>query len=365
MRDQFHVPDTYFLTHSVGCLPKSTTDVLEQVYFKPWRENGGNAWDPWMDIVDDFRTSIGAMLGVKPANICPQSNVSSALTKILYSLPKREGRNVIVLSEQDFPTIGFVMDRAKTAGFEIRYVRGDVTDPRAWANAIDDHTALVHITHSLSNTSHVLPVDDICELTRRARAVSVVDVAQSIGVLQIKTNTWEPDFITGTSVKFICGGPGACFLFVSDQMLDMCEPIDVGWFSHEDPFEMDINHFKFASDAMKFFGGTPSPAPLATATNAIKVWHSCGVFKAHIRTQDILDELVSAVPAAQLISPNDPEQRGGTLVVNPNDRNAFQTALDASGIFCDVRDEGFRFSVHGYTSDTDVDILKSVFKAAL
>ena len=365
MRDHFHVPDKYFLSHSVGCLPKSTPDVLERAYFKPWRETGGKAWGPWMDIAENFRAGIGSMLGVKPANICPQSNVSSALTKILYSLPKRDGRNVIVLSEQDFPTIGFVMERAKTAGFDIRYVRGDVTDPQGWADAINDHTALVHITHALSNTSHVLPVDEICELASRAKSISVVDVAQSIGVLQIKTNTWEPDFIIGTSVKFICGGPGACFLYASDAMLDMCEPLDVGWFSHENPFEMDINHFQFAGDAMKFFGGTPSPAPLVTAANAIKTWRNCGIFKAQIRVQDFLDELVSAVPADQLISPHDPELRGGTLVINPKDRAGLQSVLDKSGIFYDVRKEGFRFSVHGYTSNTDVENLKAVFKTAL
>jgi selenocysteine lyase/cysteine desulfurase len=365
MREHFHVPDTYFLTHSVGCLPKTTPEVLDTKYFKPWRETGGRAWDQWLDILDEFRTGIGMMLGVKKGNICPQTNVSSALTKILYSLPKREGRKTIVLSEQDFPTIGFVMERAKTAGFEIRYVRGDVTDVDNWAEAIDDHTALVHITHALSNTSHLLPVDEICELTRRAKAVSVVDVAQSIGVLQIKTNTWDPDFITGTCVKFVCGGPGACFMYASDDMLAMCAPLDVGWFSHENPFEMQIENFRFAPDAMKFIGGTPSPAPYACAANAISVWRECGIFEAQFRVQNILDQLAAVVPPGQLVSPTDPELRGGTLVIKPDNASRFTSSLDAAGIIYDGRTDGYRFSVQGYTSEHDVAVLQEVFKAAL
>ena len=365
MRKHFHIPENYFLTHSVGCLPKTTPDVVGQMFFELWRDLGGHAWDQWMEILDGFRVGIGALLGVDKSNICPQTNVSSALTKILYSLPQREGRKTIVLSEQDFPTIGFVLNRAQEAGYNLRFVRGDVMDPRNWADAIDDHTALVHITHALSNTSHLLPVDEICKLAHRARAVSVVDIAQSVGAVQIKTNTWAPDFMIGTSVKFICGGPGACFMYASDDMLAACAPIDVGWFSHENPFEMQIENFRFAEDAMKYFGGTPSPAPFAAAANAIKTWRECGVFAAQIRVQDLLDQLVGAVPQEMCVSSHDPEMRGGTFVVLPRDPNGLTTALEAAAILYDRRDEGFRFSVHGYTSDTEIDTLKAVFKHTL
>ena len=363
MRDHFHVPDNYFLSHSVGCLPKTTPDVMAGAFFKPWQM--GRNWAEWMPILDDFRSGIAAMLGVEARNICPQTNVSSALTKILYSLPRRDGRNVIVLSDQDFPTIGFVLERAKNAGLSLKFVRGNVTDSQAWADAIDDKTAMVHITHALSNTSHLLPVDEICELATRARSVSVVDIAQSTGIVQIKTNTWAPDFMIGTSVKFICGGPGACFMYASDDMLSVCEPIDVGWFSHENPFEMKIDDFRFAKDALKYFGGTPSPAPFAAAANAINTWRACGVFAAQIRVQDFLDRLVAAVPASLLISPDDPERRGGTFVIAPENPENLKQALTERRVYHDQRKEGFRFSLHGYTSDKEISVLKDVFDQAL
>lgn len=365
MRKYFHVPDNYFLSHSVGCLPKSTANSLKEQFFDPWHQKGGGAWESWLNILTGFRTEIAGLLGVDFANICPQTNVSSALTKILYSLPKRNGRNVIVLSEQDFPTTGFVLERAKSVGFEIRFVRGDVTDMAAWADAIDDHTALVHITHALSNTSHLLPVDEICELTRRAKAISVVDIAQSVGIAQIKTASWQPDFMTGTSVKFICGGPGACFMYASDEMIEICEPVDVGWFSHENPFEMEIEHFKFATDALRFLGGTPSPAPLACASNALRIWQEAGLFDAQMHAQNLLDRLIDIVPPKQLVSPRDRTHRGGTLVIMPTDAAALKTALDEAQILYDTRLQGFRFSVHGYTSHTDTDNLKAVLNSAL
>ena len=107
MRDLFHVPERYFLSHSVGCLPKTSQERLNAQYFQPWAEMGGNAWPSWLSVLEDYRTSMGALLNTSSDAICPQTNVSSALSKILYSLPKQAGRNAILLSPQDFPTNGF------------------------------------------------------------------------------------------------------------------------------------------------------------------------------------------------------------------------------------------------------------------
>ena len=50
-----------------------------------------------------------------------------------------------------------------------------------------------------------------------------------------------PDFIVGSCVKWLSGGPGAGFLWVGEDVIDRCQPQNVGWFSHEDPFEFDIH----------------------------------------------------------------------------------------------------------------------------
>jgi len=132
MRENFHVPGNYFLSHSVGCQPKATVEALKTHFLAPWAS--------------------GENFGVSGDLICPQTNISSALTKIIYSLPKLEKRKTIVLSRQDFPTVGFVFKQAERAGYEIRFIDEDPTDISNWRTAIDNETAIVHITHALSNT---------------------------------------------------------------------------------------------------------------------------------------------------------------------------------------------------------------------
>ena len=67
MREAFDVPPRYFLSHSVGCLPKSAPERLSALYFKPWAEMGGNAWPSWLRVLEDYRASIGNLLGISAA----------------------------------------------------------------------------------------------------------------------------------------------------------------------------------------------------------------------------------------------------------------------------------------------------------
>ena len=360
MRDLFHIPDRYFLSHSVGCLPRQTKSALEQNFLEPWRT--GSTWSDWMDALDKFRAGLAKIMSVTPDTICPQSNVSSALTKILYSRKCQPNRNRIVLSRQAFPTIGFVIKQAQRAGYELRFVDGDVTDPSNWARAIDTQTAFVHMTHVLSNTSHILPIKAICSLAKQVGALSLVDAAQSIGIVKVDPLDWGADFVLGTGVKFLCFGPGACFLYASKRVIPDCQPVDVGWFSHENPFEMNIDRFRYAEDAMRFFGGTPSPAPLIAANAAMKIWDEIGFETLRLSISSRLDILCRSLPKDVLISPRKAEKRGGTCVVNPKNRRPLRDALTSASFLFDERKDGFRFSVHGYTSIEDCKRLADIFK---
>jgi kynureninase len=357
MREYFHVPENYFLNHSVGCLPKSV-DGLEIDFLTPWRE--GSNWQNWMGIIDSYRDNMAGLLGVRAKSICPEINISSALTKIIHSVPFNSNRNIIVLSEQDFPTIGFVARQAEKFGYRLRFVKGDPTQAENWDAAIQLDTAFVLVTHALSNTSHLLPVEDICASAAQAGAMSIVDIAQSLGAVPVPLAKWKCDFAMGTGVKFLCAGPGACFLYVAEHILPKCQPIDVGWFSHENPFEMDIHNFQYAEDAMRFFGGTPSPAPYAMANGALDLWGRIGIDKAHNIIQKHLTRLTEHLPDKVLVSPRDAKARGATLVVNPKNRRGLKEALEAQAIFFDERKEGFRFSVHGYTGDEEISRLSHI-----
>lgn len=360
--DYFNKPDgPYFLSHSAGLMPKTARKTLDEGCLDPWAAGDPQIWAKWLAAVDAFRETLAPLIGAEAADICPQTNVSSGLTKILFALPAREGRRKIILSEEDFPTVGFVLAQARRLGLEPVFLKSGahLADPEAWAAAYRDDAHLVHVTHVFSNLGLKTPVAEIVRRAREAGAVTVVDAAQSAGGVEVDAHAWGADFITGTSLKYLCGGAGAAFLWAKAEIAARCEPFDVGWFSHENPFEFDIRNFRYAQGAARFWGGTPSVAPFAIARAGAEALAAAGVSAVAARNQSLIDRVVGALPGEAFLSHIRAGERGCSFILKPRDIGGAKAALSEEKIRFDARQGGLRFSVHLYNDEQDIGALVS------
>ncbi len=364
---RFDLPvGSYLLSHSVGLPLGSVIDDLGRDYFDVWRSNPEAAWPAWLGVIDDFRGALAGLLGGDAASLCPQSNVSSGFTKILQAIRPDDRTPVVLLAEDAFPSLGYVCEHA---GYEVRYIpaSADVLDLEVWNEHlgggaagpvdgdIDGEVDVVLITHVHSNTGQLIPVADVAAVARRHGVTTVVDVAQSVGVIPIDVVDWSVDFVVGSCVKWLCGGPGAGWMWVNPSVLDGCSPTDVGWFSHDDPFEFDIHRFRYADDALRFWGGTPTVLPFAVARRSIEVMAEVGAAEIRRHNVELANRLIDACDAL-VVSPRDVAHRSGTVVVDPGARAAaVVTALAASGVKVDVRATGVRISPHVYNTADDID----------
>ncbi len=360
MKQHFRMPQgSYLLSHSVGCLPVASEHALARRYLKPWQELGGDAWAGWLAEIERFRGVVARLLGVRIDNVCPQANVSSAVTKILHGLPARHGRNRLLLCEEDFPSIGFVLKAASKVGYEPIFIpRGAAAeDLQTWQAALDDRTQLALITHAFSNRSARLPVQQITQIARERGVVTIVDATQTVGVVPINVADWSADFVVGSSVKFLCGGPGAGFLWMADSAMAMAEPVDTGWFSHEDPFAFDIHEFRPAANALRFWGGTPSIAPFVLASAAVELLLGIGVEAIYAHNQALISQLHDRVPSAVIASARPLNARANTVLLRIRDAERAQLALHKARIFADLRDGCVRVSPHLYNDLNDLECL--------
>lgn len=359
-RDQFHLPRKhYFLSHSVGAQPKTYDGAVAKAYAAPWRTEGFSVWGPWFDALDRFREGLAPIIGARPDDICPQNNVSSGVAKILFSLPERARRRKIVLTEDDFPTIGFALAQAQRMGYELVFLHGGerLADPDAWAPAFHDDVQLVMATHVFSNSSVMTPVREIAARARERGVFSILDIAQAAGAVPIKLKEWRPDFAVGTSLKYLCGGTGAAYLWADPDTAERCAPVDVGWFSHEQPFEFDIRHFEYAKGAARYLGGTPSIAPFAGTSAGQEILNTHGVDRIYAHTQSLLSRLFEALPKSSLMSTTCKGARGAGALIKVRDYDAAAEALAKAGIAHDTRKGAVRVSVHLYNDEDDIDAL--------
>jgi selenocysteine lyase/cysteine desulfurase len=349
----------YLLNHSVGRPPVTTRDAWVESFLEPWENAGENVWPRWLETIDNFRNAIAVLLNGHAADFCPQVNLSSALTKIISSLTPTDSRRTILYTEEDFPSIAFVLQQAVKQGYRIKAIPGqlDTLDPEVWSEQLSGDVCLVLVTHVQSNTGRQVPVTDICAMAQQREIVSVIDVAQSVGVVPIDLCVWKADFIIGSCVKWLCGGPGAGFLWVAPHRLSTCEPTDVGWFSHENPFEFDIHNFRYAKDALRFWGGTPSVAPYATAANSIRLIHQIGVDTIRTHNLSLTRQIIEAVDVNCMITPAQPKQRGGTVVLHyPEEQlDALCSRLKRARVDFDVRPTGIRMSPHIYNDLSEIE----------
>ncbi len=355
-------PHPYFLSHSVGLLPSTAEAGLTRAFFNPWAGGRSDLWPLWLEAIEAWKKALAPVLGARPEDICPQTNISSALTKILFSLPPRAGRRKIVLTEDDFPTAGFVLDQGRRLGLDPVLLKGGphLADPDAWSPAFADDVRLVHVTHVFSNRGVRAPVAEIVRRAKAKGAAVIVDVAQSAGALPVGAMQWGSDFMIGTSIKYLCGGPGAAFLWANPDGVNDYAPADVGWFSHENPFEFDIRNFAYAPLAARFWGGTPSVAPYVVARAGAAAIAAADPAAIDARSQRLLDRLLARLPSERVLSHAKGGERGAAVIIRPRDIGAARSALKEEGLAHDERMGGFRFSVHLYTEEADIDRLAAL-----
>ncbi len=346
----------YLLSHSVGCMPRSTRSCVDKSFFAAWEQGDPDAWSGWMPVFDDFRQALARLFNASAADFCPQVNISSGLTKVIHALPEREGKRVIVLSENDFPSTGFVIQQAQKKGYEIRWLaaNANLLSLDTWEQALTDDVQCVLISHVHFNTSTRTPVQSVVELARQRHIFSVVDIAQSSGVVPIDLTQWQADVVLGSCVKWLCGGPGAGFLWINPSAIGQFEPVDAGWFSHQNPFEFDIKHFQYADDASRFWGGTPSVVPFAIAANSINTIADIGVEQIAEHNQRLTRKVIEAVDPSCLQTPEADAHRGGTLVLKLAQQEAVENRLTDVGVRFDARALGIRLSPHIYNTEAEI-----------
>jgi len=193
---------------------------------------------------------------------------------------------------------------------------------------------------------------EIARLARAAGAISVVDACQAVGILPVEPHAWGVDALVGSSVKWLCGGPGAGFLWVRRDLISSFAPLNAGWFSHANPFEFDIRDFRYADDARRFLGGTPAVAPCVLAASGIETIAAIGVPAILAANRALIGQVGEAADTTF-----DMADRGGTLCLTGDDPDAAEAALRALGCRFDRRGRILRLSFHIWN---DADQARSI-----
>jgi kynureninase len=184
-----------------------------------------------------------------------------------------------------------------------------------------------------------------------------LDAFHAVGTIPVQVRESGVDFLTGGVLKWLCGGPGGCFLYVSPQARSRFTPAITGWQGHARPFEFEAA-MDPASGIWGWMNGTPSIPALYAAAEGPRLLRAAGIQAIREKSMRQTARLLAMADERgfKVNSPRDPRKRGGTVSIEPPKVQEVYKHLLASGVMIDYRPAaGLRIAPHFYTSDEELD----------
>jgi kynureninase len=366
-RAEFPILDksVYLISHSLGAMPRATYERLHD-YAEAWATRGVRAWaEGWWEMPVRLGDEVARIIGASPGTIVMHQNVSICQSLILSCFADAAPpRNKVVYSELNFPSVMYVYEaHARQGRLRIETVKSDdgISVPlERMLAAIDEETLLVPISHVLFKSGFLQDARAIIERAHEVGARVVLDTYQSAGTVPFSVKDLNVDFACGGSVKWLCGGPGAGYLYVRPDLHEQLEPQTTGWMAHESPFAFEGGAIRYAPGIARFLHGSPAIPALYAAESGYAVINQIGVEAIREKSVRQTTRLIELAEEAgfRVTSPKDANRRGGTITIAAENAAAVTKELIRREFIVDYRPgAGVRISPHFYTKDEELDLI--------
>lgn len=347
----------YFLYHSIGMYPgkAEAMSAAFDAFARSWGALDDGQWARALAARQAFIDLWSELIGAERGTLTSAENVTTALYSLVGALPAEHlaGRSLLVAADC-FPSLHFLLSGlAPRLGFTLKTV--PLRAGESWVRdedmiaAWDESVGVALLTLVTSTASHRCDLRALAAHGRRMGSLVGVDVTQGIGLLPYRVDDPEVDFTVSTSLKWLCGTPGAGIVHVARPLLATCRPELRGWFSQENIFSWDLGSFDYARDARRFDHGTPSVLACAGSVPALG-WNASqdrAALLAHNRA--LAEAVIEAAPSLgmTLASPREAARRGGSVMLRLPDGTDPARAvgrLRERGVYTDCRGPVMRLS---------------------
>jgi selenocysteine lyase/cysteine desulfurase len=361
IRDHFPIfKDKIYLN---SCSQGALSHEVQQAYMdylNDWQEKG-SPWEYWVERMEAARHAFAGLVNAETSEVAVTTSVSAGVSALASAFDFSGERNKVVISDFEFPTIGQIWHAQEARGAQVVHVpaAGNTIPVSRFADAIDERTAIVSITHVCFRNGSMLDVPAIIDLAHSKGALVLVDSYQALGTMPLDVRKLKADFLIGGVLKYLLASAGLAYLYVRKELLPSLNPTVAGWFSQSNIFAMDIYANTPSPTARRFESGTPPVPNIYAAVAGIKLIQSLGLdnIQEHVR------ELTGAIKEGvmqrgfNLVSPVDPAKHGSLITVRSHKVDLLVKWLAKDGIITSSRDDNLRISPHLYNNLHDVDCL--------
>jgi isopenicillin-N epimerase len=319
---------------------------------------------------EETRRLLAEMLRVTPEEIVITRNTSEGNNYVSSGLDLKPDDEVIVFSDNHPSNLRAWTEKAKRFGFKVVSVPHVNPHPgtefyvEAFKKAITPRTRVLTVTHVSSNSGDLFPAAEVFAMARERGILTMLDGAQSFGVLDVDLSVIKPDFYTGSAHKWPCGPKEMGVLFVAKS-------------AHEKIWPSVISLYGGAVGiSQKLEGnGQRDDAKLATFAEAVKFQNAVGRAAIDKRARFLVQHLIKELgklDGVRLWTHTDPARSGAIVIFQPGslDPRRLNAALTEKDRFVVTarggQDRpGLRLSPHFYNTLDEMDRFVGTLKRYL
>ena len=347
----------YLANHSLGRpLDAMADDVAEAT--AAWYSELGDAWDPWLEERQAFRTRIATLIGAARADcVAPKTSAGQGLRTVLNALP---GKPRVISTRGEFDSIDVILKQyAALERIELRWVEADADFAiEPMLDAVNDGAELVVISQVMFMTGQIVrDLGTLAKACHQRGTRLLVDSYHAVGVIPVDVVELGADFVIGGSYKYLRGGPGACFLYIAPAVLEGgLRSLDIGWFANAAPFGYQRPELPVLNQGGDgFLESTPPVLTWYQARSGLEFTLAMGVQRLRAYSLKQLNALRGYLADAGIntVKGGD-EDHGAFLAIRLPNAMEFPARLQREGIICDARGQWLRLCPDCLTRDEEL-----------
>ena len=361
VREQFLIPDEVTVLNAANLCP-APRPVLETVQTHTARldsEPFPSYRSEILSAKERTRDLLASHLRVTPEEILITRNTSEANNWVSNGLSLGPGDEVLIFADNHPSNNAAWKRKAERFGYTVSEVAH--VDPHpgaeyyldAFEQAVTSNTRVLSFMQHTNTSGDVFPARELCTLARERDIISLVDGAQSFGLMDVDLSDWQPDFFSGSAHKWPCGPKETGVLFVNQRVHDDFWPTMYSAYSGS----------RGLSRTHEGMGQRDTPA-LHAFGRQIEFLHTIGQGEIETRSRELATMLVeelSALDGVHMWTPPQADRRGAVVTFQPGELQGRQVvaALEEDGIVAAARGgsdrPGVRFSPHFYNTESDIE----------
>lgn len=362
VRDQFVMPKELAVMNAANLCP-SPGRVLEAMYSNTRdmdhdpspanRRKFGEGKEATRKLLADY-------LRVSPEEIVITRNTSESNNHVSSGLQLGPGDEVIIFSDNHPSNHAAWREKAKRYGYTVKIV--DQVNPHpgpqyyvdTFTAQMTPRTKVLAFSHVTNTVGDIMPAKELCRVAAERGVLTLVDGAQSFGVMDVDLADMQPDFYTGSAHKWPCGPKECGVLYINRR-------------AHSKIWANIISAYPGAvgiSKSFESFGQRDEPCIIAFG-EAIKFQSEIGKTAVETRARDLSQALIAGlrkIDGVKVWTHGDPALGGPVVSFQPGSLNAGKLAAvlyEKERIACATRGGGerggLRFSPHLYNLHEEVD----------